>query len=174
MKFALIQYGIVTELFDDDPKLHPGLHIIPAPGDVAVGWTFDDGVLTEPRQEIGQVKLGQSAVVRAACAAAISGGFLSSALGKPYTYPSTETDQSNLAANVISSIYPNLPEDWTTLHLCCDGAGNWAYLPHTAPQIQQVGSDSKAAIMASLTRNAALQAQIEAATDVASVQRIVW
>ena len=46
--------------------------------------------------------------------------------------------------------------------------------PHTAAQIQQVGSDAKSAIVAALEKNASLAAQVMAAADVAAVQAIVW
>lgn len=127
-----------------------------------------------PALSLDEQKNAQSIIVSAACAAAITGGFQSSALGKAYTYPSGVTDQANLSANVLSSMYPGLLANWTTLHLCADSKGVWDYRPHTAAQIQQVGSDGKAAIMACLTKNATLQAQIKAAPDVASVQQIVW
>lgn len=123
-------------------------------------------------QALVKAQQTQLSAIGSACAAAITGGFQSSALGKAYTYPSTQTDQSNLNANVVSSLLPNLPSNWTTLQLCMDSKGNWAYLPHTATQIQQVGSDGKAAILACLTRNATLQAQVAAATSVAAVQAI--
>ncbi len=129
---------------------------------------------TAPPASLSKAQTDQSVIIGMACAAAIIGGFQSSALGKAYTYPSQQTDQANLAANVLSSRYPGLPANWTTLQLCADSKGVWDYRPHTAAQIQQVGSDGKAAIMACLTKNATLQAQIKAASDVATVQQIVW
>ena len=127
-----------------------------------------------PAQLLAQAQTAQITLVRASCAAAITNGFLSSALGAPHTYPSGTTDQANLSANVMSSMYPNLPANWTTLQECCDSTGKGAYLPHTAAQIQQAGADGKAAILACLTKNAGLQAQIMAAEGVPSVQKIVW
>lgn len=123
---------------------------------------------------LDEVKAAKLAEITAACEKAITGGFTSRALGDTYTYPSTPTDQLTLSANVLSSLLPNLPADWTTLQICADKAGNWAYRPHTAAQIQQVGADGKAAILACLTKKAQLQAKIEAATDVKTVQAIAW
>lgn len=125
-------------------------------------------------QLLAQAKQAQLAIVGAACASAITGGFQSSALGKVYTYPSTQNDQANLNANVVSSLLPSLPANWTTLQICGDANGKWGYVPHTASQIQQVGADGKAAVFSCLTKNAALQSQIAAATTVASVQSINW
>ncbi|MEW9586350.1 hypothetical protein ABQJ48_33510 [Paraburkholderia sp. DGU8] len=45
---------------------------------------------------------------------------------------------------------------------------------HTAAQIQQVGMDGKAAILACLTKNQQLGTQIDAATTVEAVQAITW
>jgi hypothetical protein len=116
----------------------------------------------------------QISTINRACAAAITGGFQSSALGKPHTYPSSQTDQLNLGNNVISSLLPNLPASWTTPQICCDEHGVWAYLPHSTAQIQKAGIDVKAAIIDRLTKKASLQAQIEAAIDIAAVQAINW
>lgn len=125
-------------------------------------------------QLLAQAQQAQLAIVGAACASAITGGFQSSALGKAYTYPSQQTDQANLNANVVSSLLPGLPANWTTMQLCCDENGKWGYVPHTAAQIQQVGADGKAAILGCLTKHAELKAQIAAATTVAEVQAINW
>ena len=119
-----------------------------------------------------QAQQAQLATISSACAASIVGGFKSSALGKAYTYPSNETDQLNLSGSVMSSLFPNLPENWTTLQVCCDANGNWAYLPHTVAQIQQVGIDFKTFKLNCLARNATLQAQVAAATTVDAVQKI--
>ena len=127
-----------------------------------------------PFMDLAQVKQSQASVVGAACAAAITGGFQSSALGSAYTYPSQQADQANLSANVVSSLLPGLPANWTTLQLCADSKGVWNYRSHTAAQIQQVGIDGKAAILGCLTKNAGLQAQIAEATTVTAVQSINW
>lgn len=99
----------------------------------------------------------------------IEAGFMSAALGEAHFYPSNETDQQNLTANVVSSILPEAGEEWSTLQLCANEGGEWAYRPHTAAQIQQVGRDGKAKILACLTNAAALRAKIEAAADPTTV-----
>ena len=147
----------------------------------AGAWYVVGGALTQTdpnaptaAQLLAQAQATQIPIITQACAAAITSGFTSSALGSAHTYPSGLTDQANLAANVVSSLLPGLPSTWTTPQLCCDANGVWAYVAHTAAQIQQVGSDGKAAILASLTKKASLQAEIEAATTIAAVQAIVW
>lgn len=152
--------------------------------DTSLFQTVIDGwnALTPPviPPTLDEVKASQSALVSAACAAAITGGFTSSALGSSYTYPSQTTDQQNLAANVLSSLLPSgQVAGWTTPQLCATQPAApalpvWAYMDHTAAQIQQVGNDGKAAIMANLLKNKNLQDQISNAATVADVQAIVW
>lgn len=131
-------------------------------------------VVPTAAQLLAQAQQVQSAVVNAACATAITEGFTSSALGAPHMYPAKQTDQQNLSASVLASMYPNLPAGWTTPFWCADANGVWAWINHTAVQIQQAGGDGKAAILGCMSKNAALQAQITAATDVPSVQKINW
>ena len=108
------------------------------------------------------------------CGYQIVSNFTSSALGSAYTYPSKDIDQANLMANVMSSLLPGLPSGWTTLQSCADSSGNWSYVPHTATQIQQVGSDGKAAIMAALGKLNTLRTTLYACTTVDQVNAISW
>lgn len=96
------------------------------------------------------VKQTRIAYVNEGAAALLNGGFHSSALGSSHLYPSTQTDQLNLIANVMSSQTPNIPDDWTTLQICEDDKGIWDRRPHTASEIQQVGNDAKAAMQMTL------------------------
>ena len=148
-------------------------------------WLYLDGnnnIQSYTQAQIDAVALAsdraaQSAIVYKACADAITGGFTSSALGSPYTYPSNTTDQQNLAANVLSSLLPAAQvSGWTTPQVCATQATPpvWAYLPHTGAQIQQVGNDGKAWIMSCLLKNKSLQDQIQLATTSAAVQVIAW
>lgn len=143
------------------------------------GWTVANGALVAPpvpttAQLLAQAQTAQIASLSRACAAAIVAGFTSSALGSAHTYPSGLPDQTNLTANVLGSLLPGLPSTWTTPQLCCDANGVWAYVAHSAAQIQQVGSDGKAAILGYLAKKANLQAEVEAATTISAVQSIVW
>ena len=137
----------------------------------------EDGIpllSSPPEPPLADVKERRNLSIKASCGAAITGGFTSSALGGPHTYPSDQNSQANLAANVLSSMYPDLKADWITPQLCADAEGDWVYRPHTAAQIQQVGLDGKAAILACLTRIDALRKAIDSAADVAAVQAINW
>ena len=116
----------------------------------------------------------QAAQLTTDCKNAITGGFVSSALGSPYTYPSTLIDQHNLASSVIASLLPNLPSGWTTVLWCMNSAGVWNLTPHTAAQIQQVGLDGKAWVTAQQITLANLLGQVGAATTVANVPAVTW
>ena len=127
-----------------------------------------------PLPTLDDIKSAQNAILDASCAAQIVGGITSSALGSAYVYPTQTTDQNNLNANVTSSLLPNLASDWVTSQICQDSAGNWAYVNHTASQIQQVGSDVKSAILNMLIKKTQLQAQVNAAATENQVKLITW
>ncbi|QDD91321.1 hypothetical protein CCZ28_20815 [Pseudomonas oryzihabitans] len=113
-------------------------------------------------------------MIAGACDATILEGFVSAALGSEHRYPAKLTDQSNLQASVLASLIPGLAEDWTTPFWCQDATGTWAYRPHTAPQIQQVGTDGKNAINACIARKIALEQQLAKATTLAEIKAITW
>lgn len=127
-----------------------------------------------PIVSLGEARARQIELLNADCAAAIVTGFHSSALGSPHLYPSAPTDQMNLTANVVSSVLPGLEPEWITYQLCADGAGIWAYRAHSAAQIQQVGTDGKALILAGLQQKNMLETQILAASTIEEVAAITW
>ncbi|UDL95517.1 hypothetical protein LGH83_04650 [Lichenihabitans sp. PAMC28606] len=127
-----------------------------------------------PPATLAQTQSSQVAALRAACSAAIVSGFTSAALGSPHTYPSDMTSQINLSGSVLASILPGLTSSWTTEFWAADSTGAWAFAPHTAAQIQQVGTDGKAAVMAAQAKLATLTGQVTAATTIPAVQMVVW
>jgi hypothetical protein len=158
--------------------VHPSLEwvdassVTPAP---QVGWSYADGAFAgPPAPTLAEARAAQIALLRDACAAEIVGGYSSSALGTPHLYPSTPTDQANMAASVLASLLPDLAAGWTTPFWCADADGAWSFAPHTAAQIQQAGIDGKAMVVAAQTRLAGLEASIAAASTVAAVQAVVW
>jgi hypothetical protein len=136
--------------------------------------TIDLTNLITASQKLASAKALQNSVLSASCSRAIYAGFTSSALGAKYIYPSDDKSQFNLSASVTDSLLPNLQANWTTPFMCADSSGVWAMRPHTAAQIQQAGSDGKAFVLKNLQQNAALVAEVAAATTVAAVQAIVW
>lgn len=124
---------------------------------------------------LAAVQAARIGFLKAACGAAIVGGYTSSALGSPHTYPSTATDQMNMAGSVMASLIPGLPSTWTTMFWCQDQAtGKWAMTPHTASQIQKAGADDKAWIETCQQKLESLSAQVQAATTATGVQSITW
>ena len=98
---------------------------------------------------VEQIKEAKISALREQCAASILGGYTSSALGAPYHYPAQVVDQVNLLGSIADSTLPGTDlSTFATLYACCDVTGVWAKRPHTAAQIQQVGRDAKAAVLA--------------------------
>lgn len=127
-------------------------------------------LLTLPEAQVRQI-----AELSAACAAAITAGFTSEALGATHLYPAKAHDQLNLGNSVLDSLLNAAAEGWTTPFWCADANGeNWAWTEHTATQIQQVGIDGKAAILALQARNDTLARAVQAATTVEAALAITW
>lgn len=145
---------------------------IPDGAAVAVGDVWN-GEQFAPFDPLPGIKAARIAALRESCQAAIYAGFESDALGSAHLYPALDKDQANLSASVLASLLPGLPADWTTPFWCAVG-GTWAFWPHTAAQIQKVGTDAKAAILAQMAKNATLAAQVEAATTIAQVNEVQW
>lgn len=142
-------------------------------------WCVANGALARvlppsAEQQLASARSLKISELDASCKAAIYAGFTSSALGSVHTYPAEDADQQNLSASVLGSLMPNLAADWTTPFWCADASGLWSYAAHTAAQIQQVGQDGKAAVIAAITKKAQLVAQVNAAPSVEAVQSIVW
>jgi len=132
-----------------------------------------DGVTVQV-SSVANYAAAWSATLTATCAGAITGGFTSSALGTPHTYPSDSTSQINLMGSVLASMLPGVPTTWTTPFWCADTNGMWSFASHTAAEIQQAGADGKTWVAACQTQLAALKTQIAAATTVAGIQAAVW
>jgi len=110
-------------------------------------------------------------IINTACAAAIVGGFSSSALGAAHTYNSKLEDQVNLTAVASAGIdYP---------YQCTDATGVKAEVLHTAAQIKKVFADGMTFKSAQLTKFRSLKAQLETlaastSTTQADIDLVVW
>lgn len=142
--------------------------IIDALGEVPAGL-----LASPPPPTLEEVRAKQSGALNSLCQSEITSGAVSMALGASYTYPTEITGQQNLAANVLSSLFPGLPSDWTTLQMCKNTDGDWGYVAHTAPQIQQVGSDVKSVISALLVRNSVAQKNVQIAALVTEIEAVI-
>lgn len=124
---------------------------------------------------VADLKANKKAELSAACEADILSGFTSAALGAAHQYGFSDRDQANLTGNVVSALMPDAAAPgWTTLHICGDASGVWAYRPHSASQIQQVGVDAKTAKLAKLVKNATLAALVDSKTTKNQVNAINW
>ncbi|GHU26745.1 hypothetical protein AGMMS50256_04730 [Betaproteobacteria bacterium] len=126
------------------------------------------------RLEFPDARQLKSQEIDAACQNQILSGFTSPALGSEHLYPTKMTDQQNLAASILDSLLPDLPDDWTTPFWCADGNDVWDFRPHTASQIQQAGRDVKNGVTTAQAKNAQLQSQIAATTTIEQLDAIVW
>jgi hypothetical protein len=120
-------------------------------------------------QLVEEARLLQISKNSFACATAITAGQKSNALGSEYTYPTGLSDQLNLSAAVNASLSGGSTLGWTTSLMCADANNNWAFVAHTAAQVQQVGVDVNNAIAALRVRNASLTTLINAAITTAVV-----
>ncbi len=118
---------------------------------------------------LSQAKAYQLSLNSQACAASITSGQKSNALGSQYTYPTGLSDQLNLAAAVNASLSSGSTQGWTTSLMCADSTGKWAFVPHTAAQVQQVSTDVNNAIATLRVRKDALADLINSATTMAVV-----
>lgn len=123
---------------------------------------------------LDQIKTLRLMLLTEACAAAITGGFISAALGMPHTYPSKATDQTNLSGSVLKSMMAGSMAGWITGFACADEMGVWADRDHTATQIQQVGLDLFAWVEACRAKLKTLATALAAAGTVAEAEAVVW
>ncbi|AVA33027.1 hypothetical protein [Cupriavidus metallidurans] len=140
------------------------------------GCTVANGALVVPppptsAQFLAQAQEQQTDKVSAACATALVAGFTSSALGSARTYGSNDNDQRNLLSAAMAS--QGNPETWTTPLWCADGDA-WAFLAHTATQVQKVNADWQSFLVGAQQKCAELIAKIDKAKTVAAVQAVTW
>ncbi|MFG1461713.1 hypothetical protein V5F77_02355 [Xanthobacter sp. DSM 24535] len=178
-KAAIVENGLVTNLIVIDPDSLPdiaGLVQVPADVSPTIGWAWsaEDGFMA-PEIPLADLKAAKVSDLSAACAATIVEGFVSSALGAPHTYPSSTTDQINLMGSVTASLLPDPVPDWSTPFWCADHVdGAWVFRPHSAEQIQTVGADGKAHVVACQTQLDGLTRDVVAAITAEAVAAIDW
>jgi len=135
------------------------------------GYSVQNGALVAPNaaQLLASAQATQSAILRGSCSSAIMDGFSSSALGSTYTYPSATTDQRNLSDAAIAAA---LNSSGTSDLWCADASNNWAFVTHTAGQVQQVHAAWLTFRQAQQAKLVTLVADVNAATSVGAVQGI--
>lgn len=184
-KYARVVDGLVVEVvnlgeFSPGDVFTPELanEFVPCDGsEVAQGWGYSDGEFFPPTAtdiSLSDAKAARIALLTSSCAAAIVGGYKSSALGNRHLYPSGMTDQINMMGSVTESLLPNLPANWHTPFWCKDEAGSWGFRSHNASEIQAAGSDGKAHVVACQATLAQLSEDVLTSTSVDEVNAISW
>lgn len=134
---------------------------------------IDNAWVLDEQEELESLINEKVTELSAACQAQIYAGFESVALGQAHHYPALDKDQQNLTASVLDSTVPGLPEGWQT-PFWCEIGGVWAFRMHTAEQIQTVGRDGKAVILACMAQNSVLAAAARAVQEKSALADIVW
>lgn len=178
MRALIMDGSAVTNVILLDDSTDPvDFGAIAAPDDaVGIGWRLVDGAWLPPAdtRPLEEIRAAKVAELSAACSGAIVAGFASAALGAPHTYPSRATDQTNLMGSVVASMLPGAGPDWSTPFWCADASGEWAFRPHSAAEIQDVGADGKAHVVACQTRLADLVALVGLAESAEDLGSIGW
>lgn len=110
-----------------------------------------------------QCRAVKASAISDACRSSIEAGFICEALGAPFLYPAKAQDQANLVASIADSLLAGGDPEWSTPFWCADVAGAWEFRAHTVEQIQRVGREGKARIIAAMQRNEILQRQVAVA-----------
>lgn len=167
---------VINTVVVDEGVYLPAFEAIAAIDGIGLGCVYDGTAWAPPAdtRPLEEIRAAKVAELSATCSGAIAGGFVSSALGAPHTYPSRATDQTNLVGSVVASMLPGVGADWSTPFWCADEAGEWAFRPHSAAEIQAVGADGKSSIVACQARLADLVAQVGLAESAEDLTSIGW
>lgn len=157
--WARIDDGRVAEIITADPvgRHHPDLEFVPCGPQVEIGDIFD-GETYQSGTSVVDAATARIATLSADCEAAITGGFVSSALGTPHTYQSDRDDQTNLLGSHATA----LATGQSVPHKCRDENSVWAYRLHTPAQMTQVLADGAATKLGHLQRFGLLRDQVQA------------
>ncbi len=120
--------------------------------------------LERPEEPIDRVKSRKVSTLSNAVNLKIQSGFKSDALGSVHMYPSTETDQLNLAGLVAIGM--------DAAYVCEDEQGLWDKRLHTAAQLKKVAIDGAIWKSALLDEFRARRGIIENATTVEQIDSI--
>lgn len=122
-------------------------------------------------EQLASAKASTIAALNAACQGAILAGFTSSAIGSATFYPTTDTDQRNLQSSALAAAWSVGTTDWHASLWCRQGDA-WAYVTHTAQQVQQVNADWVTFRTSAQQKYAAAIDQVNAATTVDAVRAV--
>ncbi len=173
----------VAELVSLPDDVVPGRDVFPTSwvfvdvtgnADIRNGWIFGGETFSAPPSPtVDALRAPRMNDIELACAAAITGGFSSAALGAAHWYGSKLTDQANLDADMMAAASGGAS---TTTAIACsaDGGSTWSRVSHTAAQIGQVWADFRAWRIACQEKKDGLQTEIAAATAADDVTGVDW
>ena len=181
--FALVQQAgadapwLIVDMWDVEPELHPDLaqHVYDVSDvvGVALGWERKaDGTFGPYVPPIGDAKADRIRALRFDCLHAITSGFTSSALGKVYTYGSSDTDQANLGHDAVDAQASD--DKWRAPIWCSDAKGQWSLRDHDAKQVAAVFSDFRAMRAAAQSKLASLTERVNTAKSGDIVKAVAW
>ncbi|KAG0188577.1 hypothetical protein DFQ28_004622 [Apophysomyces sp. BC1034] len=185
-KFAEFnEQGVITAFYDDVDS--------PAPIEAAVvaitdaewvkavqaqnDWRVSGGRLTPApaptdAELLAAAKAAAIAALNTACRDEIAAGFSSSVVGREVFYPTTETDQRNLLSSALAAAW-NAGEKGRNVPLWCRQGDTWAYVTHTAEQVQRVNAAWVEFRTSAQQKYADATDRVSAATSVDAVREIV-
>jgi hypothetical protein len=140
--------------------------------------TFDliDGrivIIPKPAVTLAELKAEKRIEIEAECKAAITRGIDNDALGSMHHYPTSLIDQSNLNGLISKSILlADTGEPYK--FWCADVNDVWGRHGHTAAQIQTIGLEVAAHVIAAQDLYETKLTEIDAAATEDALQLITW
>jgi hypothetical protein len=129
-------------------------------------------IVDPPEVPLDDAQAEKRRQMEVACREAIQGGIVCNALGADHEYPTTLTDQQNLAATVLAA-QVNGAAGEPYKFWCADSGGAWARRPHTAAQILAVGEAVRAHVVAQQEHYEQKLIEIDQATA-ETISTITW
>lgn len=143
-------------------------------GATEVARLVENVIVWQETASLEELRANAMNIISDACRSHIEMGFQCAALGEVYLYPANAQDQANLVASVTDSLMASGAPEWNTPFWCATVDGlQWEFRPHTAAQIQQVGREGKASILAAMQKNEILRRQI-AVASAEELKNITW
>jgi len=131
----------------------------------------DGAVSVSAEKALAVAKADKTAQLSARCAAEIASGFASAALGIDTFYPTTDNDQRNLQSSALAGAWNAGDTKWR-VPLWCRQRDTWAYVEHTAQQVQQVNVAWVDFRAAAQQRYATAIEKVSAAVDIEAVRAV--
>ena len=136
------------------------------PEEVTQGYFYDGKTFSVAVMDVATAKSQKITSLTNSYNSYVTGGFISSALGAPFTYASQLDDQVNLSGAVTLGI--DMP------FACTDSQGIKNFVSHTAAQLKQVFQDGAQFKLQAVMKLDGLIGQVQSATTTDEVNQINW